>query len=530
LPVNILTGETMNSPQPKAASKPQAAKTAISPTRAENYAEWYQKVVRAADMAEMSGVRGCMIIKPWGYGAWELMQREMDRRFKETGHENAYFPLFIPLSYFQKEAEHVEGFAKEMAVVTHHRLSMKDGKLKPDPAAELEEPLIVRPTSETVIGEAMSKWIKSYRDLPLLLNQWANVVRWEMRPRILLRTAEFLWQEGHTAHETKEEAIKETLQMHEVYRTFAEDVLAMPVIAGEKPANERFPGAVNSYSIEAMMQDGRALQAGTSHYLGQNFAKSIGIQFQSREGALEYVHTTSWGSSTRMLGGLLMTHADDDGMRMPPRVAPWQIVIMPILRDDESKQSVLAYCHQLQKELQDKRFLDERIRVRVDARDISGADKKWEWIKKGVPLLLEIGPRDVGEGKVCVIRRDQMAAGKRFLAKDEFVGTAVNELTAIQKSMFDVALAFQKKRTVTLKTLAEFKEYFSKDADSSFVSGQGFVRAKYCADGDQKALLKQLDELGVTIRCIPLEQDGKEGNCILTGAKTKTDAVFARAY
>jgi prolyl-tRNA synthetase len=518
----------MNSPQAKPTPKPQAAKTAISPTRAENYAEWYQKVVRAADMAEMSGVRGCMIIKPWGYGAWELMQRELDKRFKETGHENAYFPLFIPLSYFQKEADHVEGFAKEMAIVTHHRLSMKDGKLVPD--AELEEPLIVRPTSETVIGEAMSKWIKSYRDLPLLLNQWANVVRWEMRPRILLRTAEFLWQEGHTAHETKDEAVRETLQMHEVYRSFSEDVLAMPVIAGEKPANERFPGAVNSYSIEAMMQDGRALQAGTSHYLGQNFSKSIGIQFQTREGALEFVHTTSWGSSTRLLGGLLMTHADDDGMKMPPRVAPWQIVIAPIFRDDNDRAKVLSYCEELKAALQKQVYEGQPLRVKLDARDIAGADKKWEWIKKGAPLLLEIGPRDVGEGKVCVIRRDQMAAGKRFIVKDEFVAMAVTELATIQKSMFDVALAFQKKRTVTLTTLAEFKEYFSNDADNSFASGQGFVRAKYNPSGDQTALLKQLDELGVTIRCIPLEQDGKEGACILTGAKTTTDAIFARAY
>jgi prolyl-tRNA synthetase len=520
----------MTSAQPKAGAKPQgqAPKTAISPTRAENYAEWYQKVVRAADMAEMSGVRGCMIIKPWGYGAWELMQQDMDRRFKETGHENAYFPLFIPLSYFQKEAEHVEGFAKEMAVVTHHRLTMKDGKLTPD--AELEEPLIVRPTSETVIGEAMSKWIKSYRDLPLLLNQWANVVRWEMRPRILLRTAEFLWQEGHTAHETKEEAVAETLQMHEVYRSFAEEVLAMPVIAGEKPANERFPGAVNSYSIEAMMQDGRALQAGTSHYLGQNFAKSIGIQFQSREGALEYVHTTSWGASTRLLGGLLMTHADDDGMRMPPRVAPYQIVIAPIFRDDTDRGKVMSYCEELKAVLQKQIYEGQPVRVKLDARDVAGADKKWEWIKKGVPLLLEIGPRDVEGGKVCISRRDQLAQGKRFIAREEFIGGVVGELASIQKGMFEAALAFQKKRTVTLKTLAEFKEYFSNDADNSFVSGQGFVRAKYCPTGDQTALLKELDALGVTIRCIPLDQDGSEGACILTGAKTKTDAIFARAY
>lgn len=515
----------MTAVQPKATPKAQAPKNAISPTRAENYAEWYQKVVRAADMAEMSGVRGCMIIKPWGYGAWELMQQDLDRRFKDTGHDNAYFPLFIPLSYFQKEAEHVDGFAKEMAVVTHHRLTMKDGALTPD--GELEEPLVVRPTSETVIGEAMSKWIKSYRDLPLLLNQWANVVRWEMRPRILLRTAEFLWQEGHTAHESYEDAMKETRLMHDIYRDFVQDVLAVPVIPGEKTPNERFPGAVNTFSIEAMMQDGRALQAGTSHYLGQNFSKSIGIQFQNREGNLEHVHTTSWGVSTRLLGALLMTHADDDGMRMPPRVAPQQIIITPILRADSDQAAVIAYCDKLRDELKALSFAGQSLRVRVDARDIAGADKKWEWIKKGVPLLLEIGPRDVAEGKVCLMRRDQLAQGKRFLTREEFLGAAVAELESMQKSMFDQALAFQKARTVTLKTPQEFKEYFSKDADNSFVSGQGFVRAKWSGDLTSLAVL---DELGVTIRCIPFDQDGASGTCVLTGAPAQQDVIFARAY
>ncbi len=515
----------MNNPQPKQA---KASKPAISPTRAEDYAQWYQQVVRAADMAEMSGVRGCMVIKPWGYGAWELMQQDLDRRFKETGHENCYFPLFIPLSYFQKEAQHVEGFAKEMAIVTHHRLSMKDGVLGPDPDAKLAEPLVVRPTSETVIGEAMSKWIKSYRDLPLLLNQWANVVRWEMRPRILLRTAEFLWQEGHTAHETKEDAMAETLKMHEVYQQFVEEALALPVIPGEKPANERFPGADNSFTIEAMMQDGRALQAGTSHYLGQNFSKSIGIQFQSREGALEYCHTTSWGMSTRLLGAIVMTHADDDGMRMPPRIAPWQIVITPIFRDDSDREKILSYCEALKADLQKKVFGGQVLRVKLDARDIPGPDKKWEWIKKGAPLVLEIGPRDVEGGKVCVMRRDQLAMGKRFLARDEFVGMAANELVAIQKAMFDEALKLQQSRTVThIKTKPDFDAYFSKDADSSFSGGQGFVRAKWSGD---PASLKFLDEHAVTIRCIPLDQDGKTGTCVLTGAPATQDVIFARAY
>ena len=512
----------MNAPQQKG----KAPKTAISPTRAEDYAEWYQKVVRAADMAEMSGVRGCMVIKPWGYGAWELMQRDLDARFKETGHENCYFPLFIPLSYFQKEAEHVDGFAKEMAVVTHHRLTMKGGVLTPD--GELEEPLVVRPTSETVIGEAMSKWIKSYRDLPLLLNQWANVVRWEMRPRILLRTAEFLWQEGHTAHETYDDAMQETRRMHEVYRQFAEEVLALPVICGEKTPNERFPGAVNTFSIEAMMQDGRALQAGTSHYLGQNFAKSIGIQFQNREGQLEHVHTTSWGVSTRLLGAIVMTHADADGMRMPPRIAPHQIVIAPIARDESDRPRVMDYCESLRAQLLTQNFCGQPLRVKLDARDMAGAEKKWEWTKKGAPILLEIGPRDVDGGKVCLTRRDQLASGKRFLTRDEFIAAAAAELAAVQQTLFEQALAFQKSRTVAdIKTRAELEAYFKKDAENTFVGGQGFVRAKWSGDAES---LKIIDELGVTIRCIPFDQDGKQGACVLTGAPATQDVIFARAY
>lgn len=512
----------MNAPQ----QKQKAPKTAIQPTRAEDYAEWYQKVVRAADMAEMSGVRGCMVIKPWGYGAWELMQRDLDARFKATGHENCYFPLFIPLSYFQKEADHVDGFAKEMAVVTHHRLTMKDGKLVPD--GELEEPLVVRPTSETVIGEAMSKWIKSYRDLPLLLNQWANVVRWEMRPRILLRTAEFLWQEGHTAHENYDDAMKETRLMHDVYRDFVQEVLALPVIQGEKTANERFPGAVNTYSIEAMMQDGRALQAGTSHYLGQNFAKSIGIQYQNREGGLEFVHTTSWGASTRLLGAIVMTHADDDGMRMPPRIAPQQVVITPITRDEADRAKVMDYCEKLRADLAALNYAGQPLRVKLDARDIPSADKKWEWVKKGAPLLLEIGLRDIDGGKVCVTRRDKMVDGKRFQPRDEFVGGVVAELAAIQQGLFDQALAFQKARTVSnIKTRAEFEAYFKKDAENTFAGGQGFVRAKWAGDMDS---LKIIEELGVSIRCIPFDQDGKAGICVLTGKPATEEVIFARAY
>ncbi|MDD3370944.1 MAG: proline--tRNA ligase [Alphaproteobacteria bacterium] len=506
------------------APKNAAPKTAISPTRAENYAEWYQQIVRGADMAELSGVRGCMIIKPNGYGIWELMQRDLDRRFKETGHENCYFPLFIPLSYFQKEADHVEGFAKEMAVVTHHRLKAKDGVLVPD--GELEEPLIVRPTSETVIGVAMAKWIKSYRDLPCLVNQWANVVRWEMRPRLLLRTAEFLWQEGHTAHETMEDAMAEAKRMHEIYRQFVEEVMAIPVVMGEKPAHERFPGAVNSFSIEAMMLDGRALQAGTSHYLGQNFSKALNIQFQSREGNLENVHTTSWGVSTRLLGALVMTHGDDNGLRVPPRIAPWHVVIVPVLRNDSDKDAVLAYCESLRNELNAQIFAGAPVRAKVDMREISGPDKKWDWVKKGAPLILEIGPRDVEGGKVCIMRRNALEKGKSFALRAEFVSGVADELASIQKDMFDQALAFQKARTVAdIKDRKAFDAYFA--AENAFESGPGFVRAKW--SGDPKSV-ETLEALGVTVRCIPLDQDGKEGTCVLTGAPATMDAIFARAY
>jgi prolyl-tRNA synthetase len=362
----------------------------------------------------------------------------------------------------------------------------------------------------------------------MLINQWANVVRWEMRPRLLLRTAEFLWQEGHTAHETFEDAMAETRRMHEVYRLFCEEAMALPVIPGEKPAHEKFPGAVNTFTIEAMMQDGRALQAGTSHYLGQNFSKSLNIQFQNREGVLEYAHTTSWGMTTRMLGALVMAHGDDNGLRTPPRIAPWQIVIVPVLRGDSDKSLVLDYCESLKTELQAQSYAGERVRVKLDMRDISGADKKWDWIKKGAPLVLEIGTRDVEGGKVCVMRRDQLEQGKRFVTRGEFVGGVAAELTAIQQSLYDQASSFMKSRIVTdIKTRADFDAYFSKDADNGFTGGSGFVRAKW--SGDLKSL-EALDALGVTVRCIPFDQDGVEGKCVLTGAPATQTVIFARAY
>src|SRR5690606_16722176 len=367
-----------------------AIRHALTTKREDDFAQWYQEVVSAADMAEESGVRGCMVIKPWGYGIWERVQRLLDARIKAAGVQNAYFPLFIPLGNFEREAAHVEGFAKEMAVVTHHRL-IADGKggLIPDPEAKLEEPLVVRPTSETIIGDAMSRWVQSWRDLPLLLNQWANVVRWEMRTRMFLRTTEFLWQEGHTAHENREDALKETMRALEMYRAFAEEDVAMPVIAGEKPANERFPGAVGTWSIEAMMQDGKALQAGTSHYLGTSFAEAANIRFQDREGGQQLAHTTSWGVSTRMVGGMILPHGDDDGLRVPPRLAPFQAVILPMLREDEGDAAILAYCEELRANLLARSAFGEPLRVLLDAKPGKAAAKRWDWVRKGAPLIVE---------------------------------------------------------------------------------------------------------------------------------------------
>src|SRR6187549_1110281 len=414
-------------------SQPQ---TAITPRRDEDFPEWYQQVVRAADLAENSDVRGCMVIKPWGYGIWENMQRGLDGMFKATGHKNAYFPLFIPLSYLAKEAAHVEGFAKECAVVTHHRLEA-DGKggLRPAPAAELTEPLVVRPTSETIIGATYAKWVQSYRDLPILINQWANVVRWEMRPRVFLRTAEFLWQEGHTAHETESEAREETAQMLRVYETFARDYLALPVLTGEKSEGERFPGAVQTLCIEAMVQDRKAIQAGTSHFLGQNFAKASGIQFVSRENKQEYAWTTSWGVSTRLIGTVIMMHGDDDGLIVPPRIAPAHVVILPVTPKPDTRAAVLEACDRLASELRAQSYAGAPIRVDVDKRDVAGGTKNWEWIKKGAPLRVEIGPRDLEKGGCAVVRRDRTPKEKTFPTTQEFVSSAATVLQEIQDGL-----------------------------------------------------------------------------------------------
>lgn len=500
------------------------AKNAISPTRSEDYPEWYQQVVRAADLAENSPVRGCMIIKPWGYGIWENMQRELDRRFKDTGHENAYFPLFIPKSFLEKEAEHVDGFAKECAVVTHHRLEPgTDGGLVP--AGELEEPLIVRPTSETIIGDAFSRWIQSWRDLPMKINQWANVVRWELRTRLFLRTAEFLWQEGHTAHATKEEAIDETRLMLDVYEEFARNVMAMPVIKGEKTAGERFPGADITYSIEAMMQDRKALQAGTSHFLGQNFSRAQEIKFQDSEGNEAFAWTTSWGVSTRLVGALIMTHSDDDGLVLPPRLAPKQIVILPIYKNDQEKAKVLEYCQSLNHELKQKSYHGYRLESFIDDRDIRGGEKKWFHVKRGVPIRVEVGPRDLEKNSVFVARRDEGKANG--IDRSEFVGSVIETLDAIQQGLLDRALAMRQENTRTIKSWDKFEKYFTpKNAERPEIHG-GFAEC-YFIDGPE--MEEKLKPLKVTPRCIPLDQDHEEGFCIFSGKPTKTKAIFGKSY
>ena len=503
------------------------------------FPDWYQAVVREADMAENSPVRGMMIIKPWGYGVWEEIQRDLDRRIKETGHQNAYFPLFIPLSFFAKEAAHVEGFAKEMAVVTHHRLKAVDGQLVVDPAAELEEPLIVRPTSETIIGDAFQRWIKSHRDLPLLINQWANVVRWEMRTRLFLRTSEFLWQEGHTAHADEVDARAETLRMLEVYRAHAEDVLAMPVIAGEKPENERFPGAEATYSIEAMMQDGRALQAGTSHYLGQNFAHAQNIRFQSATGELEYCHTTSWGVSTRLIGGVVMTHGDDDGLRLPPAIAPRQVVIVPILRDKPEDAEVLAYGEALVKALTATTTLGERVRALLDTRGARSADKRWEWVRRGAPIIVEIGPRDAAAGQVTFMRRDDLRDGEKIKSQamqlDEFIGAAPALLADIQRTLFAGAKQRLDANIRTdIRSFEALAEYFGAAADDEdeAVAFKGWVRAPWSrpTGAALEAIDERLKALRLTLRNIPLGQSAIGGACIFTGAPAVEEVLIARAY
>ena len=500
-------------------------KTAITPTREEDYPEWYQQVIKGAELAEHSPVRGCMVIKPWGYSIWENMQATLDRMFKDTGHVNAYFPLFIPLSFLEREAEHVEGFAKECAVVTHHRLEQgADGKLVP--AGPLEEPLIVRPTSETIIGEMFAKWVQSYRDLPLLINQWANVVRWEMRTRLFLRTAEFLWQEGHTAHATEAEAREETDKMLGVYADFAENWMAMPVIQGRKTETERFPGAVDTLTIEAMMQDCKALQAGTSHHLGQNFAKASGIKYQSEEGREEYAWTTSWGMTTRMVGALVMVHSDDDGLRLPPRLAPKHIVILPVLHKEETKASVLEYCTKLKAELEAQSYAGEPVRVEMDTREGRGGEKTWGWVKKGVPIRLEVGPRDIENDSVFVARRDKGPKEKYGQPRGEFVAGIGDLLAEIQSGMLDAARAFREENTVKIDSKEEFYEFFGGKGSSG--SKGGFAFSHWSGDAAVEA--KVQEDLNVSIRCIPLDSPDEPGKCVISGEPSERRVIYAKSY
>lgn len=484
-------------------------------TRKEDYSKWYNELVIRADLAENSGVRGCMVIKPYGYAIWEKIQAELDRKFKETGHQNAYFPIFIPKSYFSKEASHVDGFAKECAVVTHYRLKNdEDGGIVVDPAAKLEEELIVRPTSETIIWDTYRKWIQSYRDLPLLINQWANVVRWEMRTRLFLRTAEFLWQEGHTAHATQEEAIEEAELMMNVYADFAENFMAIPVVKGTKTESERFAGALETYCIEALMQDGKALQAGTSHFLGQNFAKAFDVKFADKDGKLEYVWATSWGVSTRLMGALIMTHSDDKGLVLPPNLAPDQVVIVPIYRKEEEKQAVEEVAEELIKKLR-----RVGIRVKFDNRDTHKPGWKFnEYELKGVPVRIAIGPKDVEKGTVELARRDTMT--KEFIKREEVVDKILDLMEEIQSNLFSKALEYRDNHITEVSSYDEFKDVL--DAKG------GFVLAHW--DGTAETEEKIKDETKATIRCIPLEMNSESGNCMVTGKPSAQKVLFARAY
>ena len=510
-------------------AKPQ---NAIVPSRSEDFPEWYQQVVRASDLAENSEVRGCMVIKPWGYGLWEQIQSQLDKMFKDTGHKNAYFPLLIPLSYLEKEAEHAEGFATECAVVTHHRLeAQKDenGKTKMIPTGKLSEPFIIRPTSETIIGAAFARWIESYRDLPLLINQWANVMRWEMRPRLFLRTAEFLWQEGHTVHETSEEAWEETEKILDVYEKFAREHLAIPVLTGEKTENERFPGADRTLCIEAMVQDKKAIQAGTSHFLGQNFSKASDISFAGRDGSKQFGWTTSWGVSTRLVGTLIMAHGDDDGIKLPPMVAPTQVVILPIIPKEKDRDSVMTAVHQLADQLNNSKYAGLPLRVEIDDRDMHGGAKNWEWIKKGAPIRVEIGPRDVEKGSVAVARRDKPHKEKQFIEAQEFLEEVGNVLQQIQSNLLAEATEFRDENMQKIDSMEEFIQFFTPSNSEKPEIHGGFALCHWAGSNEEEEKIAK--DYKVTIRCIPNgDQFVEEGTCILTSKPSNRRVVFSKAY
>ncbi|TCI91530.1 proline--tRNA ligase [Tenacibaculum sp. M341] len=485
--------------------------------RAENYSKWYNELIVKADLAENSAVKGCMVIKPYGYSIWEKMQAELDRMFKETGHQNAYFPLLVPKSLFEAEEKNAEGFAKECAVVTHYRLESdpdNEGKLRVDPNAKLQEELIVRPTSEAIIWNTYKGWIQSHRDLPLLINQWANVMRWEMRTRPFLRTAEFLWQEGHTAHATKEEAIAESRQMQEVYATFAEEFMGMPVVRGVKSESERFAGADDTYTIEALMQDGKALQAGTSHFLGQNFAKAFDVKYTSKEGKQEYVWATSWGVSTRLIGGLIMTHSDDAGLVLPPKLAPIQVVIVPIYKGEEQLEAISEKVNELV-----AAFKAKGISVKFDNRDTMRPGAKFaEYELKGVPVRIAMGKRDLENGTVEVARRDTFE--KQTLQQDDVVGHVTQLLNEIQDNLYTKALNYRNEHITEVNSFEEFKEVIEKKG--------GFVSAHWDGTEETEEKIKELTK--ATIRCIPNDVKNEEGTCVLTGSKSSRRVLFAKAY
>jgi len=485
--------------------------------REEDYSKWYNELVVKADLAENSAVRGCMVIKPYGYAIWEKMQAELDRMFKETGHENAYFPLFVPKSLFEAEEKNAEGFAKECAVVTHYRLKNdpdNKGKLIVDPNAKLEEELVVRPTSEAIIWNTYKGWVQSYRDLPLLINQWANVVRWEMRTRLFLRTAEFLWQEGHTAHATKNEAVSEAKQMQEVYAEFAENFMAMPVVKGAKSESERFAGAEETYTIEALMQDGKALQAGTSHFLGQNFAKAFDVKYTSKEGKQEYVWATSWGVSTRLIGGLIMTHSDDFGLVLPPKLAPIQVVIVPIYKGDDQLEAISARVQVFVKELRQK-----GISVKFDNRDTFRPGAKFaEYELKGVPVRMAIGSRDLESNTVEVARRDTL--DKKSVSQDDVVDYIANLLEEIQENLFNRAIEHRTAHTTEVTTFDEFKDVIENKG--------GFVLAHWDGTEETEDKIKEITK--ATIRCIPNDAKLEEGICVFSGNPSSRKVLFAKAY
>ncbi len=482
-----------------------------------DYSKWYNELVVKADLAENSAVRGCMVIKPYGYAIWEKMQAQLDKMFKETGHENAYFPLFVPKSLFEAEEKNAEGFAKECAIVTHYRLENdpdNPGKLRVDPTAKLEEELVVRPTSEAIIWSTYKGWIQSYRDLPLLINQWANVVRWEMRTRLFLRTAEFLWQEGHTAHATKAEAITEARKMQDVYAEFAEEYMAMPVIKGAKSESERFAGADDTYTIEALMQDGKALQAGTSHFLGQNFAKAFDVKYTSKEGKQEYVWATSWGVSTRLIGGLIMTHSDDFGLVLPPKLAPIQVVIVPIYKGDDQLEAISERVKVFVKELKEK-----GVSVKFDDRDTYRPGAKFaEYELKGVPVRIAIGGRDLENNTAEIARRDTLE--KETVLQDTLVDYVVDLLDKIQTNLFDRAISFRSEHTTEVNSFEEFKEVIETKG--------GFVSAYWDGTAETEEKIKDLTK--ATIRCVPLDGTLEEGKCVLTGSKSERRVLFAKSY